>query len=160
MEQNQILIVPPENGIIANDIINTLDYKIVLLENSENSSINDIEINETTGGFTYIPNENVVGEVSYKYYIEYDDKKTNESYIYFYVKNTKTKYTVNYYENNNKILPSVTKISNVNQNVTEFPIKIDGYKVLNNNSITKKMNNKQELNTFNFYYEKVPNTGI
>ena len=161
LEQNQILIVPPENGLISNDIINTLDYKIKIFENSENSNIKDIEVNETTGSFTYIPSDNVVGEVSFKYYIEYDNKKTNTSYIYFYVKNTPTKYKINYYEKSTKekILPTITKVTNVNQNITENPIKIDGYKSISK-SITKKMNIKEDINNFNFYYEKIPNTGI
>lgn len=161
LEQNQILIVPPENGILSNDIIKTIDYKIVIEESSKNSNINDIEYNETTGSFTYIPNKNVVGEVIFKYYILYDDKKTNESNIYFYVKNTPTSYTVNYFDiNEYKIIPSVTKKTSVNLDITEKSIKIDGYKVIGNNTITKNMKLDKELNDFNFYYEKVPNTGI
>ena len=38
------------------------------------------------------------GDVSFKYYIEYEDKKTNISYINFYVKNNK--------ENNNEKIPN------------------------------------------------------
>ena len=162
LEQNQILIVPPENGLLSNDVVNTTNYKISIFEASKNSSLNDIEINETTGGFTYSPNENVVGEVSYKYYIEYDNKKTNVSYIYFYVKNTIKEYTINFYEQNtkNKVAPSITKKSSVNKIVTEYPIRIKNYLVINNDSITKKITNKVLDNQFNFYYEKIPNTGI
>lgn len=160
LNQNQILIVPPENGIISNDIILNTNYRIVVLESSKNSHLKDLEYNDTTGSFTYNPSDNVVGEVIYKYYIEYDNNKSNESYIYFYVKNTSTSYTINYYENNNKIVPSVIKNTSVNSTITEKPIKLDGYKVLNNNPITKKMNINKEENNFNFYYEKIPNTGI
>ena len=160
LNQNQILIVPPENGIISNDIILNTNYKIIVLESSKNSHLKDLEYNDTTGSFTYNPSDNVVGEVIYKYYIEYDNNKSNESYIYFYVKNTSTSYTINYYENNNKIVPSVIKNTSVNSTITEKPIKLDGYKVLNNNPITKKMNINKEENNFNFYYEKIPNTGI
>jgi len=86
LESNQILVVPPESGILSNDIIKNTNYKIVVLENSENSKLKDLEINETTGSFSYEPSSDVVGEVSFKYYIEYEDKKTNISYINFYVK--------------------------------------------------------------------------
>ena len=89
LEQNQSLIVPPENGILSNDIIRNTNYTIKIYEDSENSSLKDIEINETTGSFSYTPGDDVVGEVSFKYYIEYDGKKTNVSYIYFYVKNAR-----------------------------------------------------------------------
>ena len=160
LNQNQILIVPPENGIISNDTILNTNYRIIVLESSKNSHLKDLEYNDTTGSFTYNPSDNVVGEVIYKYYIEYDNNKSNESYIYFYVKNTSTSYTINYYENNNKIVPSVIKNTSVNSTITEKPIKLDGYKVLNNNPITKKMNINKEENNFNFYYEKIPNTGI
>ena len=160
LNQNQILIVPPENGIISNDIILNTNYRIIVLESSKNSHLKDLEYNDTTGSFTYNPSDNVVGEVIYKYYIEYDNNKSNESYIYFYVKNTSTSYTINYYENNNKIVPSVIKNTSVNSTITEKPIKLDGYKILNNNPITKKMNINKEENNFNFYYEKIPNTGI
>ena len=88
LNQNQILIVPPENGIISNDIILNTNYRIIVLESSKNSHLKDLEYNDTTGSFTYNPSDNVVGEVIYKYYIEYDNNKSNESYIYFYVKNT------------------------------------------------------------------------
>lgn len=161
LEQNQILIVPAENGIIANDIIKSTNYKIVIEEYSKNSNINDIEYNETTGSFTYIPSEDVVGEVVFKYYILYDNKKTNESNIYFYVKNTITNYTINYFDiNERKIIPSIIKKIRVNTVVTENSIKLDGYKVVSDKSITKKINIDNELNDFNFYYEKIPNTGI
>lgn len=162
LEQNQVLIVPPENGILANDIIKGTDYKIHIFEANENSSIKDIEINETTGSFTYSPNENVVGEVVFKYYIEYKGKKTNVSYIYFYVKNTIMEYTINYYEkeSNNKIVPSITKKSNVNKLITINPVKIENYKIINDNPITKKISNINENNNFDFYYEKIPSTGI
>ena len=86
LESNQILVVPPEMGLLSNDVIKNTNYKIVLLENSENSKLEDLEINETTGSFSYEPSSDVVGEVSFKYYIEYEDKKTNISYINFYVK--------------------------------------------------------------------------
>ena len=56
-------------------------------ENSKNSKLKDLEINETTGSFSYTPSSDVEGDVSFKYYIEYDDNKTNISYINFYVKN-------------------------------------------------------------------------
>lgn len=162
LEQNQILVVPPENGILSNDIVYSTDYKIHIFESSENSSLEDIEINETTGSFSYCPNESVVGEVVYKYYIEYDGKNTNVSYIYFYVKNTITEYTINYYEktSNNKIVPSVIKKSNVNKIITINPVKIENYKLINNKSITKKISNISSNNNFDFYYEKIPNTGI
>lgn len=87
LENGQILVVPPESGILFNDIVKHTDYKIKILENSENSNLKDLEINETTGSFSYSPSDNVEGEVSFKYYIEYEDKKTNVSYINFYVKN-------------------------------------------------------------------------
>ena len=87
LEENQILVVPPESGILSNDIIKHTDYKIIILESSENSNLKDLEINETTGSFSYSPSDDVEGEVSFKYYIEYEDKKTNVSYINFYVKN-------------------------------------------------------------------------
>ena len=158
LDQNQILIVPPEKGILSNDNIVSTNYIIKIFENSINSNIDDIEINETTGSFTYIPNDKVVGEVSFKYYIEYDDGKSNISYIYFYVKNTKTNYIINYYDyDNKKIIPSITKISTVNKVITENAINIDGYRSLTK-PITKKMNVNN--NNFDFYYEKVPNTGI
>jgi hypothetical protein len=86
LESNQILVVPPELGILSNDIIKNTNYKIVVLENSKNSKLKDLEINETTGSFSYEPSTDVVGEVSFKYYIEYEDNKTNISYINFYVK--------------------------------------------------------------------------
>ena len=87
LENSQILVVPPETGILSNDIIKSTNYKIVILENSENSNLKDLEINETTGSFSYKPSNDVEGEVSFKYYIEYDGDKTNISYINFYVKN-------------------------------------------------------------------------
>ena len=87
LENGQILVVPPESGILFNDIVKHTDYKIKILENSENSNLKDLEINETTGSFSYSPSDDVEGEVSFKYYIEYEDKKTNVSYINFYVKN-------------------------------------------------------------------------
>lgn len=86
LESNQILVVPPETGILSNDIIKSTNYKIVVLENSKNSKLKDLEINETTGSFSYTPSSDVEGDVSFKYYIEYDDNKTNISYINFYVK--------------------------------------------------------------------------
>lgn len=89
LENGQILVVPPESGILFNDIVKHTDYKIKILENSENSNLKDLEINETTGSFSYSPSDDVEGEVSFKYYIEYEDKKTNVSYINFYVKNNK-----------------------------------------------------------------------
>ena len=87
LENGQILVVPPESGILFNDIVKHTDYKIKILENSENSNLKDLEINETTGSFSYSPSDDVEGNVSFKYYIEYEDKKTNVSYINFYVKN-------------------------------------------------------------------------
>ena len=86
LEDNQILVVPPESGILSNDIIKNTDYKIVVLEYSQNSKLKDLEFNETTGSFSYEPSSDVEGEVSFKYYIEYEDRKTNISYINFYVK--------------------------------------------------------------------------
>ena len=86
LESNQILVVPPETGILSNDIIKNTNYKIIVLENSENSNLKHLEINETTGSFSYKPSNNVEGEVSFKYYIEYGGEKTNISYINFYVK--------------------------------------------------------------------------
>ena len=86
LEDNQILVVPPESGILSNDIIKNTDYKIVVLEHSQNSKLKDLEFNETTGSFSYEPSSDVEGEVSFKYYIEYEDGKTNISYINFYVK--------------------------------------------------------------------------
>ena len=86
LESNQILVVPPETGIHSNDIIKNTNYKIIVLENSENSNLKHLEINETTGSFSYKPSNNVEGKVSFKYYIEYDGEKTNISYINFYVK--------------------------------------------------------------------------
>ena len=87
LKENQMLVVPPETGILSNDIIKHADYKIVILENSENSNLKHLEVNETTGSFSYTPSKEVKGNVSFKYYIEYEDKKTNVSYINFYVKN-------------------------------------------------------------------------
>lgn len=87
LENGQILVVPPESGILFNDIVKHTDYKIKILEDSENSNLKDLEINETTGSFSYSPSDDVEGNVSFKYYIEYEDKKTNVSYINFYVKN-------------------------------------------------------------------------
>ena len=52
----------------------------------------DLEINETTGSFSYTPSSDVEGDVSFKYYVEYNGNKTNISYINFYVKsNSKNK---------------------------------------------------------------------
>lgn len=85
IKNNEILVVSIEEGILANDIITNYDYKIVLLEHSENSNIEDIELNDTTGSFSYSPKDGVVGEVIFKYYIEYGNNKTNTSYIYFLV---------------------------------------------------------------------------
>lgn len=160
LNQNQVLVVAPENGLISNDIINTLDYKIKIFQNSENSKIEDIEYNVTTGSFTYSPSSSIIGEVSYKYYIEYDGYKSNVSYIYFYVKNNNVSYNINFYNNltKEKILTSIIKSSNVNSVITEKPIKIENYKIVNNNPITKKINYKNT--NFDFYYEKIPNTGI
>lgn len=157
LEQNEILVIPPEKGLLANDVIKSTNYVIHLFENSDNSNIDDIELNETTGSITYIPSDNVVGEVSFKYYIEYSGKITNTSYIYFYVKNTSTDYNINFYFGNIKILPSITKKTSVNEVVTENAISIDEYKSITN-SITKKM--EKDNNNFDFYYEKIPNTGI
>ena len=86
LEENQILVVPPESGILSNDIIKNNDYKIVLLEHSKNSKLKDLEINETTGSFSYTPSNNVEGNVVFKYYINYGEKNTNISYINFFVK--------------------------------------------------------------------------
>lgn len=86
LESEQILVVPPETGILSNDIIKHTNYKIILLESSYNSHLEDLEMNETTGSFSYTPGEDVEGEVSFKYYIVYEDRKTNISYINFYVK--------------------------------------------------------------------------
>lgn len=86
LETSQILVVPPESGILSNDIIKNTNYKIVVLEHSENSNLKDLEINETTGSFSYSPSDDVEGEVVFKYYIEYEDRKTNISYINFFVK--------------------------------------------------------------------------
>lgn len=162
LNQNQILIVTPENGLISNDKINVMDYKIKLFENSDNSKIEDIEYNDTTGSFTYFPSNDVVGEVSYKYYIEYDGYKSNVSYIYFYVKNNITSYNINFYDKTTKekIISSINKVANANLIITEKPIKIENYKIVNNKSITKKINILPEKNNFDFYYEKIPNTGI
>jgi len=162
LEKNQILIVPPENGIISNDIIKNTNYTIKVFENSENSKLEDIEYNDTTGSFSYTPSNDVVGEVSFKYYIEYNDTTSNVSYIYFYVKNTTTKYSINFYEkdSDDKIVPSIIKNTNVNQIITEKPLYLDGYNIINNSSITKKMSSIESENNFNFYYEKIPNTGI
>ena len=161
LDQNQILIVPPENGIISNDIINTLDYNIKILENSKNSDLNDLEYNSTTGSFTYSPSINVVGEVSFRYYIEYENNKSNISYIYFYVRNNSTNYDINFYDNDTKekIIPTVTRNSNVNLEITEKPIKIDNYKTISK-PITKRISNSKDKNNFNFYYEKIPYTRI
>jgi len=87
LESDQILVVPPESGILSNDLIKNTDYKIVVLEDSENSNLKDLELNETTGSFSYEPSSDVKGEVSFKYYIKYEDRKSNISYINFYVKN-------------------------------------------------------------------------
>ena len=98
LEKGQILVVPPETGILSNDIIKNTNYKIIVLEDSKNSKLSDLEINETTGSFSYEPSSDVVGEVSFKYYIEYDGNKTNISYINFYVKNNN--------ENNKEKIPN------------------------------------------------------
>ena len=83
---NQTLIIPPETGILSNDSIEHTNYKIKVFEDSENSHLKDLEINEITGSFSYSPSKDVKGNVSFKYYIEYEDRKTNISYITFYVK--------------------------------------------------------------------------
>ncbi len=162
LNQNEVLFVTPEEGILSNDIISNTDYKIHLFESSENSSLDDIEINETTGSFTYVPNENVVGEVVFKYYIEYGGNTTNVSYIYFYVKNTIAKYSINYYEKgtNKLIVSPIIKSASVNKLITVNPVKIENYNIITDKPITKRISNEKDNNNFDFYYEKIPYTGI
>ena len=97
LEENQVLVVPPENGILANDSIKHTNYVIKIFENTKNSKLEDLELNEITGSFSYSPNNKVKGNVSFKYYIEYDGKKTNVSYITFFIKDSK--------KNNNEKIP-------------------------------------------------------
>lgn len=85
IKNNEILVVSIEDGILANDVITDYEYKIVLLEYSENSNIEDIELNETTGAFSFSPSDGVLGDVIFKYYIEYNGIQTNVSYINFFV---------------------------------------------------------------------------
>lgn len=162
LDRNQILIVPKEDGILSNDIISNKEYKIVILENNNNSKLGDLLVNKS-GSFTYIPSSDVVGEISYKYYIEYDNKKSNVSYIYFYVKNTITEYVVNYLDKETlrEIAPSIIRKGNVNKKIIEKPIEIDDYYSIGN-SIEKKLKPKKEENIFNFYYKSksIPNTGL
>ena len=162
LDRNQILIVPKEEGILSNDIIDNKEYNIKVIENNKNSKLSDLLINKS-GSFTYIPSNDVVGEVSYKYYIEYDNKKSNISYIYFYVKNTITEYTINYLDKDSlkELAPSIIKKGNVNKKVIEKPVEIDNYYSIGKN-IEKRLNSKKEDNVFNFYYisKNIPNTGL
>ena len=48
----------------------------------------------------------------------------------------------------------------ISYTITEKAINIDGYELLNNDSITKKMSQIEKENDFDFYYIEIPNTGI
>lgn len=164
IHQGQSLIVSREDGIVSNDILKVDDYEIVLLEYSDNSSLNDIKIDLINGSFQFKPNFKVKNEVIFEYYIIYEIDgiiyESNKSLITFNVLEKEVPYVINYYEEstNKKIMNSVTKYGNYGDRITEIALNIDKYNTVNPYKITKNLELKD--NSFNFYYSNIPNTGI
>ena len=113
------------------------------------------------GSFIYKPSSRVYGEVTFKYHLLFNNVKSNSSTIKFYVRSVVSTYTINCYElNTNKLLTTYTKKALVNDEITEMYPKIKSYSIVSNRELTKKINIKKEENIYNFYYEKVPKTGL
>ena len=111
--------------------------------------------------FIYKPSSRVYGEVTFKYHLLFNNVKSNSSTIKFYVRSVVSTYTINCYElNTNKLLTTYTKKALVNDEITEMYPKIKSYSIVSNRELTKKINIKKEENIYNFYYEKVPKTGL
>jgi hypothetical protein len=160
ISSNMELNVSSSDGILSNDIIKDKNYKIVIEEDSSNSKKNDLIINND-GSFKYKPSSRVYGEVTFKYYLISNNVKSNSSTIKFYVRSVVSTYTINCYEiNTNKLITSYTKKALVNDDITEMYPKIKSYSIVSNRELTKKISIKKEDNIYNFYYEKVPETGL
>lgn len=160
ISSNMELNVSSSDGILSNDIIKDKNYKIVIEEDSSNSKKNDLIINND-GSFKYKPSSRVYGEVTFKYYLISNNVKSNSSTIKFYVRSVVSTYTINCYEiNTNKLITSYIKKALVNDDITEMYPKIKSYSIVSNRELTKKISIKKEDNIYNFYYEKVPETGL
>lgn len=160
ISSNMELNVSASDGILSNDIIKDKNYKIIIEEDSINAKIGDLSINKD-GSFIYKPSSRVYGEVTFKYHLLSNNVKSNSSTIKFYVRSVVSIYTINCYElNTNKLLTTYTKKALVNDEITEMYPKIKSYSIVSNRELTKKISIKKEENIYNFYYEKVPKTGL
>lgn len=160
ISSNMQLNVDKEDGILSNDIIKDKNYKIIIEEDSSNAKESDLTINKD-GSFIYKPSSRVYGEVTFKYYLLSNNIKSNLSTITFYVRSVVSTYTINCYEvNTNKLITSYTKKALVNDDITEMYPKVKYYSIASNKEITKKISINKEENVYNFYYEKVPKTGL
>ena len=172
VKQGTTLTVEDIYGILSNDKLEvknldesaTVVDRIVLVEDTASTAgdLNNITINETTGAFTFKADQNDLGNVTYKYYVETTVTvggvstivKSNTSTITLKVIKYPTTYTVNYLEKNtNKVLSnSKNGTGNAFENITEEAININGYNKVNPTSQTITLN--KENNVINFYYEK------
>ena len=160
ISSNMELNVSASDGILSNDIIKDKNYKIIIEEDSINAKRGDLSINKD-GSFIYKPSSRVYGEVTFKYHLLSNNVKSNSSTIKFYVRSVVSIYTINCYElNTNKLLTTYTKKALVNDEITEMYPKIKSYSIVSNRELTKKISIKKEENIYNFYYEKVPKTGL
>ena len=162
------------SGILKNDKLDikhldknaTVSNRIVLVtDDTTTGNINDININPSTGAFTYKTSSSSLGQITYKYYVETmvilngesTIVKSNTSTITLNVIKNPTTYVVNYLEKGtNKILHEKKNgESYVYDVIKENAIEINGYNKVDPESetITLDISN----NIINFYYTKRKN---
>lgn len=169
IEQGKTLNITTENGILKNDKLTkisddsaTVIDKIVLVSDNTTGNVDDITVDTIKGSFTYKANKNIVGDITYKYYIESTVNttngekvvKSNTSTITIQVSKISTNYIVHYYKEGTKEALSKDKIvNNVNvyEEINEEAIDIKGYTAIK--PISKKLILESDNNEFVFYYK-------
>ncbi len=170
VKQGTTLTVQATNGILANDKLEiknidenaSVTDKIVLVENG--TSLDYINVDETTGAFTFTANKTTIDTITYKYYVESTVVvngtstvvKSNTSTITLKVIKNPTKYTVNYLEEGTtkKLATSKETAGNVYDSITENAIDIAGYTKVAPTSNTIELKANASDNVINFYYKK------
>ena len=172
VKQGTTLTVNATNGILTNDSLDiknldggaTVTDKIVLVKDTANTAgeLSNITVNETTGAFTFAADSTMLGNVTYKYYVETTITigtettvvRSNTSTITLKVIKYPTTYIVNYYEQGttNKVATSKNGTGNAYESVTENAIDVTGYNKVNPTSTTIEL--AQSNNVINFYYTK------
>ena len=121
-----------------------------------------MNVNSETGAFTFTADSTMLGNITYKYYVETTIivngnpvvVQSNTSTITLKVVKYPTTYTVNYYEQGttNKVATSKNETGNAYETVTETAIDVTGYNKVDPTSKTITL--EQQNNVINFYYTK------